>query len=398
MDLTPAHINDKMDDWITAVIRSVRDGSIVKVSLGNYQGATENLKKILARPIEQKGQLKWKLVYRYKTKDITKLLDDDLAVPILKQYLIDGFKIATLFTTAYDYIFENIHNKKIVLRKTAPQHQEISSRSHDDAKKRLIASSAPYLRFLGISDKHGKVYKAAQHKYKQINHFISILEPELRKLPKNKAIYAADMGSGKGYLTFALFDYLNHKLNLDVTMTGIDVRTDMVQTCMQVVNSCGFDKLHFAVGQIGQYTPEQLDLLVALHACDTATDEAIFIGIQAVAQMIVVAPCCHKEIRKEMDTSQVQHDLKHLTRHGLFMERQAEMVTDSIRMLVLEYFGYKIKVLEFISDEHTPKNVMLVATRSNDAPIREPIVDRIKSAMAYFGIRRHSLVELCELV
>ena len=373
------------------------DESFVKISLGNYQGTFPELKKLLIQSVLIKDKQKFKFVYRHKTKDITKIIDLSEGFKKINDYLIEDFHIGTLFTVAYDYIFENIHNKKIALRKTAPSHTNPSTRSHDDLKKRHIPGDAPYLRLLGISDKHGKVYKATQNKFKQINHYIATLESTVRTYSRDKTIHVADMGSGKGYLSFALYDYLRHTLELEVEMTGIDIRKDLVEKCNQVARSCGYHKLQFKVGQISEWTASELDLLVALHACDTATDEAIFIGIQSGASTIVVAPCCHKQIRKEMTSNRVSHDLVHLTRHGLFLERQAEMVTDSIRTMVLEYFGYKTKVVEFVSDEHTAKNVMLIAAKSGGHIPKSTILTKIKSAMEYFGIDHHRLVDLFEL-
>ena len=178
----------------------------------------------------------------------------------------------------------------------------------------------------------------------------------------------------------------------------------MVGLCNTVAKKSGFKKLNFAQGTIQDYDAENVNLLIALHACDTATDDAIFKGIKAGAELIVVAPCCHKQIRREIEKNKVNNDVSFLTKYGIFLERQAEMVTDGIRALILEYFGYKTKVFEFISDAHTPKNVLVVGIKSlnplkgtSEEKRKAEILQKIKASKAYFGIGYHHLERLLDL-
>jgi hypothetical protein len=153
--------------------------------------------------------------------------------------------------------------------------------------------------------------------------------------------------------------------------------------------------LEFVQGSIEDYTIQSLDLLIALHACDTATDDAIFKGVQAGAKLIVVAPCCHKQIRREMERQKIRNDISFLTKYGIFQERQAEMVTDGIRALILEYCGYKTKIFEFISDVHTPKNVLIVGTKGKVTEKRKKdVLSELKDIKSYFGIGYHHLERL----
>ncbi len=172
------------------------------------------------------------------------------------------------------------------------------------------------------------------------------------------------MGAGKGYLTFAVADYLANTLHSEAETVGVELRPDMVQLCNATAGKAGLGHLSFAEGSIDGYDSAGTSVLIALHACDTATDDAIAKGIAADAELIVVAPCCHKQIRREIETANAPTPLDYLLRHGIFVERQAEMVTDGIRALILEYFGYSTKVFEFISDQHTPKNVLIVGQRT----------------------------------
>jgi hypothetical protein len=153
-----------------------------------------------------------------------------------------------------------------------------------------------------------------------------------------------------------------------IKVTGVEMRPDLVRLCNGIARDSNLANLEFVDGTIQKYDATGANILIALHACDTATDDAILKGISAGASLIVVAPCCHKQIRREMESGKKQNELEILTRHGIFMERQAEMVTDSLRALILEYFGYSVKVFEFVGGEHTPKNVMIAATKIRQRP------------------------------
>ena len=199
----------------------------------------------------------------------------------------------------------------------------------------------------------------------------------------------------KGYLTFALYDYLTNILQKNASIIGVEFRPDMVELCNEIAQKTGFEKLSFIQGTIEDYDSQETDILIALHACDTATDDAISKGISAQADLIVVAPCCHKQIRREMEKNKAKNDLDFLTKYGIFLERQAEMVTDGIRALILEYFGYKTKVFEFISDAHTPKNVLIVGIKGKTNPKKQvEILAKIKGIKEYFGIGYHHLERL----
>lgn len=275
-------------------------------------------------------------------------------------------------------------------------------------KKRLIeAQGQSYLQALGLSGPDGKIFKKAQDKYRQINRYVEILAPLVGELPnssaKDGALRVVDMGAGKGYLTFALYDYLRDVAGRAVQLTGVEYRDDLVAFCNDVAARAGYDDLRFAQGTIGDYEPEQgtLDILIALHACDTATDDALYKGITAQAGLIVVAPCCHKQIRREIEISKIAHGREEagfLFRHGIFCERQAEMITDGLRALILEYHGYRTKIFEFVSDAHTAKNIMITAQKDPQFKLdKSTIRAEIKTIKSYFGISSHYLERLAGL-
>jgi hypothetical protein len=389
-------LSEKTTEFIHSLQSSLSGNTFVKLSLGNYKGKEENLKNIYLKRIAIKGEEKLSFTYRYKTRDIVKNYSREEGVLKVQDFMNLEFYVATLFTTAFDLVFENLHNKKCILRKNAPTILTVPSADHDRSKIRLIsANEKPYLTELKITDETGKVLPNSQDKYKQINHYIEILSTLIKEIPARETVKVVDMGSGKGYLTFALYDYLTNVVKLNSQVTGVEFRPELVELCNKIAQNTGFSNLSFEQGTIEKYSSSGTNILIALHACDTATDEAIYKGISSHADLIVVAPCCHKQIRRQIEAGKAGNDLNFLTKYGIFLERQAEMVTDGIRALILEYFGYKTKVFQFISDAHTPKNVMIVGIKDPKAlPGDEQILQKIKDAKAYFGIEYHHLEKM----
>lgn len=386
--------------------KTVADQKLVKLSLGNYQGNDRELKNLYIKLVKIKRVDMLSFNYRYKTRDIFKnhtILD---GLNLVMNLLSNDFKVATLFTTDQEVIIEHQKKGLISIRERQLNVPLKVALSHDKEKKRIIKpSNNPYLQALKITDAEGSVFKNAQDKYKQINQYIEILSSLIKELPAGTIRNVVDMGSGKGYLTFALYDYLHQQLKLKATITGVEFREDLVKLCNDIAKQSNFDQLNFVEGTIEDYKVDEINLLIALHACDTATDDAIYKGIKAGAELIVVAPCCHKQIRRQIEKNKVSNDVSFLTKYGIFLERQAEMVTDGIRALILEYYGYKTKVFEFISDAHTPKNVLVVGVKKNSksgvgsSKLEEQklILQKIKEAKAYFGIEYHHLERLLEI-
>ena len=386
------NIPEKAQELITALQNSFQDNTFTKLSLGNYKGTDPSLKQIHIKRILIKKEEKLSFTYRHKTQDIVKNYTYPEANELLAGLIGTQFHVATLQTTTFDLKFEIQKHGRPTLRQTETGQREAPSLEHDKSKNRQISQDKTYLYDLNITDDQGNVFKNAQDKYRQINHYIEILSSLLKEIPTQGKLKVADMGSGKGYLTFALYDYLNNILNLDAEVTGVEVRNDLVTLCNRFAANSGFEKLHFVEGTIEQFESPDTNMLIALHACDTATDDAILKGINAGADLIVVAPCCHKQIRREIEKNKVENDVSFLSRYGIFLERQAEMVTDGIRALILEYFGYKTKVFEFISDAHTPKNVMIVGIKDRkDNQDKAAILEKIRAAKNYFGIEYHHL-------
>ena len=351
--------------------------------------APSGLKNIFLRPVQIKATTKIACNFRFQTRDEVKNYDLPETLLHLREWLGDHFANADFAGTEQDAAlrFDRKGNPTISV-KTATQTAPADTR-HDREKNRLLDPAASWLHLLGITNTRGDVLAAAQDKWRQINKFLENIAPLIAALPRDAHI--ADMGAGKGYLTFALYDFLKNKQDMSPQITGIELRPGLVEFCNKTAQQVGFQGLVFVAERIEQYNPERLDLLIALHACDTATDMALAKGIHAGAKAIVVAPCCHKQIRREMSA---QNELAPVLRHGILEERQAEIVTDGIRALLLESQGYRTQVFEFISTEHTAKNLLITAEivrpRMEEARKREAL-DKVAALKTGFGIKTHFL-------
>ncbi|MEP7323499.1 MAG: SAM-dependent methyltransferase [Saprospiraceae bacterium] len=385
---------DFLNPLIEPFKESITKNIFIKLSLSKYHGSEDHLKNIYVKKITIKNEQKFSFTYHYETRDIVKNYSIDEAEFMINRYLSpEEFHIANLFTAEADYNLEYLATHSWKLKRLKPATAILPSLDHNKIKVKAIQPQGkPYLYALNITDAKGKVLNHAQDKFKQINHYIEILSSILKDLPEDELIKVIDMGSGKGYLTFALYDYLTTVLSRSVEMTGIEVRSDLVEFCSSVAKQSGFDGLKFEEGRIEQYQNHDYKILIALHACDTATDDAIAHGILSEAAYIIAAPCCHKQIRREIEKTKLKTELDDLIKHGIFLERQAEMITDSIRTLILEYHGYSTKIIDFISDAHTPKNIMILAQKNSRKIIDKPkIMEKINKLKSMFGIEHHYL-------
>ena len=390
-----------LQQFLEQLANDIEAERFVKMSLGNYKGQEVDLKNIYIKPVLIKRELKFSFVYRYERRDVTKNYTVEEALALVQGMLsVQGFRTAHLSTLNGNFICECKKNGQWIVRTEKSTVAKVASLSHDKVKDRKLSSAGkPYLHELQLTDANGKVYKNAQDKWKQINHYIEILSSVLGELPPKDELRVVDMGSGKGYLTFALYDYLNNELRKPAFVQGVEYRKDMVDLCNDVAARSAMDKLNFVEGGIEDFeSADKIDVLIALHACDIATDEAIFKGISYDADLIVTAPCCHKQIRRELEKQKAENDLDFMTKHGIFLERHAEMLTDSVRSLLLEYAGYKTKAIQFVSDAHTPKNVMIIAVKAKVTPEKQSeIRTKLHQIKSYFGIGYHHLERLLGL-
>ena len=390
-------MSERIEEFLSAVKSAFAGNTLVKLKLAGYHGSEADLKSIDVKKIVAKGVEKFSFTFHYKTRDIIKNQIQPEALGNLRIALKDEFRSAQLATTEFDLSFER-NGDKIRLKRTEVAGREAPSTDHNRAKNRPLAeTNKPYLHALGITGKDGVVRNDAQDKFRQINKMVEIFAPLIQAIKAEKP-RIVDMGAGKGYLDFALYDYLATVANRPAEIIGVEMRDRLVADGNATAAQSGFDGLSFQPGTILDHDATGADAVIALHACDTATDDAIFKGIAAGASLIAVAPCCHKQIRRQMEAGKPASELGVLLRHGIFLERQAEMVTDTLRALLLELSGYRTKVFEFVSDAHTPKNNLIVAEKDGRVGRdRGAMLKQIADTKAMFGIERHYLEGLLGL-
>jgi SAM-dependent methyltransferase len=387
---------ERIEEFLSAVKSAFAANTLIKLKLGGYHGGEPELKSVDVKKIVAKGVEKFSFTFHYKTRDIIKNLIQPEAMGHLRTALTDEFRSAQLATTELDVSFER-NGDKVRVKRSEVAGRSAPSSDHNRAKNRpLSETNKPYLQALGITGKDGVVRNDAQDKFRQINKMVEIFAPLIQAIPGD-SVTIVDMGAGKGYLDFALYDYLANVAHRPVGIVGVELRPALVSDGNATAAASGFEGLSFQAGSIMDYDASGADAVIALHACDTATDDAIYKGITAGAALIAVAPCCHKQIRRQMEAGTPAPTLESLLRHGIFLERQAEMVTDTLRALLLELNGYRTKVFEFVSDAHTPKNNLIVAEKDGRVGRdREAVLAQIGEIKAMFGIRQHYLEGLLE--
>jgi SAM-dependent methyltransferase len=387
----------RLAEWLGALVSALGQGSFVKLALNKPTQSAGDLKSIDMRPLLIKGEVKLSFTYHYKTNDIVKNYTIDEAKALIVANLSDKFANGRLFTLDADLQLTRQGDGHAIHRHP-PTEKTAPKLDHNRAKNRILKGDKGWMHGLGLSDAAGNVLPTAQDKFRQINKYIEILDGLIKQLPPGEQLTVIDMGAGKGYLTFALYDHLTHTLKRDAKVTGVEFRPELVKLCNDIAAASGFVKLSFEQGTIEDHDCSGANIVIALHACDTATDDAIAKAVKANADLIVVAPCCHKQIRREIEKGgklSADNPLDFLMKYGTYVERISEMVTDGMRAELMELSGYKTNLFEFISDAHTPKNVMIVAVRSKNL-----YIDRInrnlalQSTKSKFGISSHYLEKL----
>lgn len=318
--------------------------------------------KITIRPIEMKGKLCFQISEQKGPQVFHRNVDT-----IDWEELRASYSQGVVFTKQGDYHL--LGDKKITSK---PPSKSPLSLSHNREKQYLLkeGEQLPFLVELGIMNKEGRVYPQKMDKFRQINRFLEMVSDVL---PDKKDLHIVEFGCGKAYLTFSLYHYLARQ-GFQVKIIGIDLKKDVIQFCQSLAEKIGFI-IQFKEGEISQFsTQEEVDMVIALHACDTASDRAIEKAIEFQAKTILVAPCCQKELYSKISSSSLEGMLK----FGIMKERFASLATDAMRALRLEMAGYKAQVLEFIEAEHTPKNLLIRAVFGNKKEEREKAKEELE--------------------
>ena len=388
-------MSENLDKFLNQVANSVEQSTLVKMTLSKPAQKHDELRNIYVKPILIKEKRLFAFTYHYERRDEVKNYDAPQMLDILKEMIPSCFLNAVLFTVTEDVTLLVSSKGKATIQTKKVQEYREQNLEHDKRKARLINPANPWWYQLGLTTREGKITADMQHKFKQIYKYAEIVGSLIKPMKFDGTVHIADMGAGKGYLTFALYELLTQRLNMEVDIKGVEIRPDLVLKINEIIKSSGLEGLEFVESSIEAYRPDKLDVLIALHACNTATDDAIASGIKAGAELIVCAPCCHKQIRQEMERS---GKVDAITRYGIFLERQAVMITDTIRALILECFGYKTQVMEFIEMEHTPKNVLLVGRKTKARVDREVILNQIETLKQQYGIKQHYLESILPIL
>lgn len=381
-------MSETLEKFLNRVAEAAEQSTLVKMTLSKPAQKHDDLRNVYVKPVLIKEKRLFAFTYHYERRDEVKNYDATQMLDMLREMIPNRFLNAVLFTVSEDVTLLVSGKGKATIQTKKVQECREQNLEHDKQKARLINPANPWWYQLGLTTREGKITADMQHKFKQIYKYAEIVESLIKPMKFDGTVHIADMGAGKGYLTFALYELLTQRLNMDVDIKGVEIRPDLVLKINEIIKANNLEGLEFVESSIEAYHPEKLDVLIALHACNTATDDAIASGIKAGAELIVCAPCCHKQIRQEMERS---GRFDAITRYGIFLERQAVMVTDTIRALILEYFGYKTQIMEFIEMEHTPKNVLLVGRKTSKNAKDPKILQQIADLKALYGIGRHYL-------
>ena len=352
----------------------------------------DNVVKAKLRPMEQKGELLFQLESFTKTQAFHKNLTvEEMKDELMK--LLEEFRQVQVETVSEDItVLISKKGKATIKRKRKKVQAKAADLSHNRKKKYILEEgiAVPFLQDLGVMTQDGKIVRTKMDKFRQINRFLEFVEDILPQLDKDRELTLLDFGCGKSYLTFAMYYYLHELKGYDIRIIGLDLKTDVILHCNELAKKYGYEKLSFLVGDIADYEGvDQVDMVVTLHACDTATDFALAKAVGWNAKVILSVPCCQHEVNKQFEKQQnlksgkmktktevletlevpsnqfsvVEEVLGPIMDYGLLRERFAALVTDGLRAKRLESEGYETQVLEFIDMEHTPKNILLRAVK-----------------------------------
>ncbi len=317
--------------------------------------------KILIKPFLKSGETFFQFCFTEQKKVTHKNVDLDEASNLIHSLLLNEFFQCMIYGSENDFHITSF-SKKIKFKSSKPT-KKVNIKGHDRDKNYILSPTEPFLTELDICTKDGKVKKEKYHKYRQINKYLEFIDSMKDKFPKNRIIRVVDFGCGKAYLSFALYYYLTVKLNLDAMIIGLDLKKDVVKHCQTIADKLNFKGLHFEYGDIGKYKSDDgFDMVISLHACDTATDEALYQAVKWKSKVILAVPCCQHELNPQLSSE----TNKALLGFGLMRERLATLLTDTSRALLLETVGYKCEIAEFIETEHTPKNVLIKAVYTGE--------------------------------
>lgn len=351
---------DQLEELLLQILNENLTQIVISGPKKNNSTDSENfIKKIQLRPVWMKGQLMFQAAEYTEKQVFHTNLSKEKTVEYVKKAMQDYKQLQAYGDGIEACVLSGKKgNLSVKSRISAPTEGCERKLAHNREKEYILPKDVPvpFLVDLGVQTKEGKIIAGKYDKFRQINRFLEFIRDILPALPRDRQISVLDFGCGKSYLTFAMYYYLKIMNGLDVDIIGLDLKETVIEKCNRLKESYGYDHLHFLVGDIGQYEGKsQVDMVVTLHACDTATDYALAKAVKWNAQVILSVPCCQHELNGQIS----QELLKPVLKYGLLKERISALLTDGIRASLLEEAGYDVQVLEFIDMEHTPKNILL---------------------------------------
>ncbi|MFF2886595.1 class I SAM-dependent methyltransferase [Paenibacillus sp. NPDC057967] len=350
------------EQWQQDIETWIRKGQLLQATLSSPRGGGETTApRTVIRPVRLKEGLRYQFESHYTNKVLHHNLDEDETVSRLLEIVGPLYRQGLVKTQDEDVQLLFSKKGKATVRRTAVSGRDKSAaQEHNRKKQRILEEGkpAPFLVELGIMTEDGRVHAKKQDKYRQINRFLEMVTDVLDALPRDRQLKIVDFGCGKSYLTFALYHLLAVEQGRDISVIGLDLKEDVIAFCSNLADKLGYDRLNFLVGDIAEYEGlEAADMVVTLHACDTATDAALAKAVGWGASVIMSVPCCQHELFRQVESDVMAP----LLSQGLLKERFSALATDAIRGNLLEVLGYKVSMLEFVDPEHTPKNLLIRA-------------------------------------
>jgi SAM-dependent methyltransferase len=362
-------------------LRRIETSQIKKIVISNQKDSNADYKKVCILAKEKGYQIE-----RYSQKQV--FHENVNAIDVAEccmQYIEQGYRQIDLFTNDTQYVIKVSKKGKMLFGQNQLSTVVNHSTEHNRKKNYLIEEGQIIepLVDMGIFTREGKIVRTMYDKFKQINRFLEIIDDSVSK-QKLEHYHIIDFGCGKSYLTFIVYYYFTYVKKIPVTIIGLDLKADVIQKCNEAAHRYGYENLLFELGDINGYkTSREVDMVLTLHACDTATDYALYNAIQWKAKMIFSVPCCQHELNQQMKSD----TFSLMTRYGIIQERFAALTTDAIRANLLEYSGYRTQLLEFVDLSHTPKNILIRAVKKSSASQGSELQnDELLKCMDFLGV------------
>ncbi len=367
----------EFQEMLEQITDLINNKQLISATISQPRAKSDEVKRVRLKPVELKGI--YMIQFEYQHERVLKHENLDLSdVPEKLNFLLQQFRQVQSEFEEEKIQIQLSKKFKVFWKSELVNSKKVVNLSHNRKKNYLLDedTSYPFLVRLGVQTPDGKVKKQKHDKFRQINRFVEFIDDALDYLPKDRPVRILDFGSGKSYLTFALYHYLHIEKGLDIRVTGLDLKKEVIEECQQIADDLNYEHLEFLVGDINDYNEEtSVDMVVTLHACDVATDMALARAVKWGAKVILSVPCCQHELNTQLNSPALDVMLQ----HGLVKERFAALATDSIRAELLKLVGYEAQLLEFIDMEHTPKNILIRAYFTG----KKPTTDDIKKYRAF---------------